>query len=68
MPLADSSVALVRFTVAVIPEEQAANVIEPFAQYVKESEVAVPLGTYVNVPFPLSVTVPLAGAVKSWTP
>jgi hypothetical protein len=34
--------------------------VVPFAQYPNESEVAVPDGTYVKVPFALSVTVPLA--------
>src|SRR5579883_2487626 len=44
MPVAASTAAAPRVTVAVIPEEQVVPVTVPLAQYVKESEVAVPVG------------------------
>jgi hypothetical protein len=48
------------FKVTVVHKGVEDACVVPFAQYPKESEVAVPEGTYVNVPFALSVTVPLA--------
>ena len=68
-----------RATVAVRPEEHVVPVTVPFAQYVKLSEVALPVGVYVNVPFlqmpatvfcgcALQVSVPFSGAMRSVTP
>src|SRR5215469_689263 len=76
---ATSGCAAPRVTVAVMPDEQVVPVTVPLAQYVKESDVALPLGVYVKVPFaqidcPVGlpttpqVTVPWLGGVKSVTP
>src|SRR6266478_2117864 len=65
IPAAASTVAGANVTVVQIGTSEVAV---PLAQYPKESEVAVPAGIYVNVPFALSVTVPLVGSVETATP